>query len=85
MVHRIGIAINDEDLQQVKSLQRRMGIRSRSLFFREIARRYEKMEKELTSLSECRAGYMQLPENTSSKRALLKASLKGQRAEKWGG
>lgn len=84
MIHRIGLAIGEEDLRHVGRLQRRMGIKSRSRFFCEIVRRYEKLESRWRALSECRAGYLRTPEKRHSlKNAGLKASLKTVLTESW--
>lgn len=84
MVHRIGLAIGDEDLRHVGRLQRRMGIKSRSRFFCEIVHRYEKLESRFRALSECRTGYARVPESsTLSKRVILKSSVKPIPAESW--
>lgn len=84
MMHRIGLAIGEEDLRHVGRLQRRMGIKSRSRFFCEIVRRYEKLENSWRALSDCRAGYVRLPEKIkSSTQAVLKASVKDLPPEVW--
>ena len=84
MTHRMGLSIGNEDLRHVGRLQRRMGIKSRSRFFCEIVRRYEKLENSWRALSECRAGYLRSPEkNSSSTRAVLKGNLKTLPSESW--
>ena len=84
MTHRVGLVISEEDLRHVGRLQRRMGIKSRSRFFCEIVRRYEKLENSWRALSECRAGYLRSPEKSSSStRTILKASLKTLSSESW--
>ena len=84
MIHRIGLAIEEEDLRHVGRLQRRMGIKSRSRFFCEIVRRYEKLEMSWRALSECQAGYLRSPEKDRSiKHKILNASLKTIPIESW--
>ena len=83
MVYRVGISIDSEDLKYVNSLQQQFHIKNRSEFFRELVKRYGKLEKEFKSLQSCLTGYLNQPENTSETKAILKSTLKNKSKETW--
>ena len=84
MLQRVGISMDDGDLQHIKLLQKRFGVRSRSKFFRELIKRYEQLESQVSALSQCVEGYIKTPESHEKEtRALLRSALKKQPAEEW--
>ncbi len=84
MLQRVGISMSDQELKHLSTLQKRFGARSRSEFFRELVRRYEKLESDVNALSRCRDGYRGQPESSdATSRAILKASMKNQVFEEW--
>ena len=83
MLQRVGISMDDADLRHLKTLQKRFGVRSRSELFRELVRRYEKLESRWNSLNRCIDGYLQSPESSHDPRAILKTTMKGLAHEAW--
>jgi len=83
MLHRLAISIDERELQQIKSLQKRFHIQNRSAFFRELVRRYEKIECDYAALQQCLAGYLDKPESADETRAILRMTLKRQPHENW--
>jgi metal-responsive CopG/Arc/MetJ family transcriptional regulator len=85
-MHRLGISISEEDLRHVRSLQKRFGIKSRSEFFRELVKRYERLEQERSALDQCVEAYRrhpETPEEIQEMEAILKASASTWPAEDW--
>ncbi len=84
MLHRIGVSINHEELKQVTALQQRFGIRSRSEFFRELVKRYNKLESDRAAVQQCIQGYLDAPEvSLEESKAILRSSLKNSASENW--
>lgn len=83
MVNRVGISINTDELERIRSLQRRFHVKSRSRFFRELVHRYEKLESDYNNLQKCLAGYIQHPEASGEALGVLKTSLKALSPENW--
>ncbi len=83
MVHRLGISLDGADLKYIQTLQKRFHIKNRSEFFRELVRRYEKLEAEFSSLRACIAGYTNQPESADETKIVLHSTLKDQTPENW--
>jgi metal-responsive CopG/Arc/MetJ family transcriptional regulator len=84
MVQRIGISMTDQELKKIGLLQKRLGSRSRSEFFRELVRLYEKLEGERTTLNACLNGYLRHPESDGAQsQSILKQSMAGHAFEDW--
>ena len=83
MLHRIGISIDDNELILVRSLQKKFHIKNRSMFFRELVKRYEQMEDETKALQKCINGYLKNPEGSEQANAVLKSTLKTLSPEVW--
>lgn len=86
MLQRVGISMTDQELRHLSLLQKRFGVRSRSEFVRELMKRYEKLESDLSALNRCLHGYLERPESgPRESSALLKAAAKNQAFEDWTG
>lgn len=84
MLQRIGISISDQELKKLSLLQKRLGVRSRSELFRELVKRYEKLETEQATLRECVNGYLRRPESKEAQsHSILKDAMSGQTFEDW--
>lgn len=84
MLQRIGISMSDQELKRISLLQKRLGARSRSELFRELVKRYEKLEGERAALSACLNGYLQHPESGGAQsQAILKDAMSAQAFEDW--
>ena len=83
MTQRLGISISDKELKHIDALRKSFGVRSRSEFFRELLRRYEKLEGHLTSLNLTLQGYLKKPESGDEALTITKASLHNLSAEDW--
>ena len=83
MIQRLGISVTNEELKHVDALRKRFGVRSRSEFFRELLRRYEKLEGHMTSLNQTLQGYLKHPEAGEEASEILKTTLKGLPSEDW--
>ena len=80
MLQRISISIDGEGLRRLEALQRRFGARSRSEAFRELVKRYERLERGRSALNRCVQGYLAQPEPPSAESgAILRSAIKGQR------
>lgn len=83
MLRRVEISMDEEEAKHIEKLQKRFGVKSRSEFFRELVRRYEKLESEFNALNQCVAGYLKHPESSDETRAVLKTTMKNLPAEDW--
>ena len=83
MLHRVGISVDEKDWEHIRNLQKRFKISNRSEFFRELVRRYEKLESDFGKLQSCLGGYINHPESESETRSIVKSSLREQCHEDW--
>jgi len=85
MIHRLGVSLSESDLNHVRSLQKKFGLKNRSEFFRVLVFRYEQLENELVQLQKCIQGYSQYPETVHdvSTQKLVEQNLKHLPPEEW--
>lgn len=84
MLYRVGISMDGSDLRHLKLLQKRFGVRSRSELLRELVKRYEKLESQWDTLTQCIQGYLEKPESAGEEsRKILRAAMKNHQAEDW--
>ncbi len=86
MLHRIGISINEVDFKELKALQKRFKLSSRSEVIRELVQRFREQEKKqqmINQLIESYRRHPETPEEIKENEEFLKATLKDLPDENW--
>jgi metal-responsive CopG/Arc/MetJ family transcriptional regulator len=86
MLHRIGISMSDADFKELKALQKRFGLNSRSEVFRELVKRFREKERRSAMLSQVVEAYRRHPETPQEVQesdAILQSLAKDWPAEEW--